>query len=212
MLKPLNWSAAGYIILLSRDMCVRNEFVKIHYETQMEDLLAFHQYHLAHSPTLRRRMAWQRWGVAVMIFLGVPIVAALRGEEPGFYSFAIPGAMLTASAYVLLYPRFVRRRTRSMVSKLYSEGRSETVRWHEMELEEDGFITRSAGSEAKTTWAAIERIESQGNHTFIYLDAVTAHVIPHAKVSEGDLPKFLAEFDRRYRSHADLPAPGSRSS
>ena len=47
---------------------------------------------------------------------------------------------------------------------------------------------------------------------FIYVGAMMAHIIPHAQVSEGDLPKFLEELDRRHQSNAALPAPASHPS
>jgi hypothetical protein len=53
--------------------------MKIRYRNTVEDLLAFHEYHSAHSPTIQRQVAWQRWGIAVCIFMGVPIVARFAG-------------------------------------------------------------------------------------------------------------------------------------
>jgi hypothetical protein len=58
-------------------------------------------------------------------------------------------------------------------------------------------IERTRYSENRTALEAIEEVVSNGDYTFIYIGAVSAHVIPHDTVSEGNLDAFVEALKKR---------------
>jgi hypothetical protein len=76
---------------------------------------------------------------------------------------------------------------------MFKEGANKTILGpHELELTESDLIERTPFGESRVRFQAIERVASEGSHTFIYLSAVSANVIPHHAVSEGDREAFVA--------------------
>ncbi|HEV2474474.1 MAG TPA: YcxB family protein [Chthonomonadales bacterium] len=183
----------------------------IRYENELEDLVALNDQMLTHSRTIRRQIALARWTLSAVMSIAV---ASLVGGLASTYllpeSFhlilSVMAGAMSGIVYFLSYPRVVRRRFRRRVAKMYGEGANKTVLgWHEMELLEDGFRTRTEYTESKTAWGAIEKIESAPGYTYIYIGAHSAHIIPHAKITDGNLRLFLEELGQRYRPDTRLP-------
>lgn len=169
--------------------------MRLRYENTMDDAIAFNDFHYAHSPTMKRAVRINKWGMGLMAFI--------------FYSF-VPGnknttinvtiAFVLACLFVLIYPSLVRYNIKRQVHKFYSEGNNKGfLGEHDIEIVEDGVIARSAYSETKTAWGAVERIETTPEHTFIYISAVTALIIPHDRITEGDYKAFLSELGQRFQ-------------
>lgn len=85
---------------------------------------------------------------------------------------------------------------------MYAEGLNRgLLGTHELELTEDGIIERSEVGEHKTTWQGIERIISTTEHTFVYVSALMAQVIPRNAVTEGDYDAFVDALRMQYGRH-----------
>jgi hypothetical protein len=78
---------------------------------------------------------------------------------------------------------------------------------HELELVGQELVERTPISESRTRLQAFERVVTEGGYTFVYLSAVTAHVIPHAAVRDGDPEAFVHALTQRMFGEATA-SPG----
>lgn len=91
------------------------------------------------------------------------------------------------------------------VRNFYSEGKNRgVIGEHELEISADGIIERTLYNETKSAWGAVEKIESNPEYTFIYMNSVTAHVIPTRRIIEGDLSEFLTTLGQHYQPDQQL--------
>jgi len=78
------------------------------------------------------------------------------------------------------------------VRRLYAGGTNRGLAGpHDLELIGDELIERDPLGESRVKLQLIERVVTDKGYTFIYLSAVSAYIIPHAAVMEGDLAAFL---------------------
>jgi hypothetical protein len=183
--------------------------MRLRYENTSDDCVAFSTFHLAHSPTHKRTVAIYTcvFGLAVglaVFFLAksfpMESVKSLPDETKNIY--AAIQAVFVMTIYILLLPRIFRRSITKQTRKLYGEGRNKTFFCeHQLEIAEDGLIERTRYSELKAHWEAIERVERTETHTFLYVSAVSAHVIPHDRILEGDCDAFVAQVQKRIEQH-----------
>jgi hypothetical protein len=182
--------------------------MRIRYEVTFDDLVAFHQYHFDHSPAVRRQRLRSQWLIAVVSF-AISLVAAVVLRDWIW----MPGGILGAIGGALSVPFFHRRRIEQDVHRLYGEGENKGLFGEqELELTENELIARNSLIESRGTFRRIERVASNGKHTFIYTSAIMAYVIRHAGVVEGDLEAFLAALEQRLVEKtneipAEKPAP-----
>ena len=67
-----------------------------------------------------------------------------------------------------------------------------TLGWHELELTGSTLLERNEVGESTIRIDAIEKVASDDDHTFVYVGAVMAHVIPRASVTDGDYDSFVS--------------------
>lgn len=102
-----------------------------------------------------------------------------------------------AVGWALIIPGALRRSADRQVRRLYREGKNRGILGpHEFEVSDAMLVERTPVGETRTVLAAVERVASDGTHTFIYLSALTAYVIPHGAVTEGDVDAFIAVVER----------------
>lgn len=185
--------------------------MQVRYKNTSDDFAAFNTFHFAHSPTHKRMVA-----IYVFVFglaLGVAVFFLAKsfplesvksmGEEVNNTSAAIQ-AVFVAAIYAFFLPRILRRNIARQSRKLLREGRNKTFLCeHQLEITEDGLVTRTPYSESKASWEAIERIARTEAHTFVYVSAVSALVIPHDRVLEGDCEAFVSEVRKRMSRRAE---------
>lgn len=156
--------------------------MKIRFENTIDDIIAFNHYHCEHSPLVRRVRARVRLNIA-LVSIGVAVVAAYA---TGNYSILAGGA--AAAAWFAWTVKFWFQRSMDrQARKLLTEGVNKSVICvHELELIGDDLIERTPFNESRSRLAVVERVVTDGAYTFIYVSAMSAHVIPHDAVTEGD--------------------------
>jgi len=75
---------------------------------------------------------------------------------------------------------------------------------HELKFIGDELIARNPFSESKIALRLVERVVTDNGYTFIYVSAVSAYIVPHEAVMEGDLAAFLKALKDR------LPRDGTQ--
>jgi len=170
--------------------------MRIQYDNTLDDLIAFQEFHIAHSPMVQKSLALNRWASAFLVLL---MLSLLGWSEQDWLlpAIGLVGAVIT----FFLTAQIQRRTMRSQLAKMYREGSNKgTLGPHELEIKDEGLVERSEFGEQKTTWQAVERIASTDKHTFLYVGSLMAHVIPHERVTEGDYQAFVHEAEQRRAS------------
>jgi hypothetical protein len=132
------------------------------------------------------------WGIAVLVFLAVSsplIMDSAAGLRPVYL---IAAGVIVAALWVLVAPGLHRRIIDRRARKLYGEGQNKAlVGINELESTVGGLESRGKFGQAVFSWNAVERIASNHEFTFIYLGALSAIVIPHHAIQEGNLNAFV---------------------
>jgi hypothetical protein len=167
--------------------------MKIQYVNTMQDLVAFNRYHARHSPTIRLTLLIATWALPILLLLTGLCFAVLDDDLLLLLSTAAVALFWVALFKVLLTSVFDWQ-----VRRMYREGRNKgTLGPHELELTDRRLIERNPYGEQVVLLDVVERVASTHRHTFIYVSAVGAHVIPHDAVEEGDYPAFVEAVERQ---------------
>ena len=176
--------------------------MKIRYPIELDDLVALHQFFIDTSSLVRkRRIATTSTFAVIFVVLGLLRWRTENSVFPLFY-FGI-----FAIVFTTWYWHASRKVKTKRVAKLYAQEKNKgTLCEHELEIVPDGIIERTAVGEQKTAFAGIDRIESTRTHSFVFIGTLLAHVVPHAKVLEGDVDSFMKALRHKWGAQQP-PAP-----
>lgn len=169
--------------------------MRLRYEITIDDLLAFTLHVHQTSPTMRCGRSLAVLTLATVI-LSICIIAwKITGNRIILWS-----GFGWAGLIVAIYPRLYRRNVKRLSSRLYAEGQNKGILGqHVAELRDNGLSDTTDFAERTVFWKGIEKIESISGHTFVYLSAMSAHVIPEESVTEGNYRTFVEELQHRWR-------------
>lgn len=160
----------------------------IEYENLFEDLLEFSAFHFRTSRAGKRSRTLFAVMAAVVV-LAYGISFSLSAQTPWMIALFIP---LAAGASAVSQPILLRS-TRKGAERLYRDGRNVGMTgWHRLTISDRELKEESSGGSQTTRLEAIEKIAETREQAYIYVSAITAHVIPRDRVSKGDVDSFLA--------------------
>lgn len=171
----------------------------LRFEIEIDDILAFHRYHFAHSKSVRNQK-----------FLLIGLVAAI----------AIPGSLIIESdinsttrlalavAFSVVFGIIFHVRYGSTVEghvkKLIAEGSNAGMFGsHELTIKKTFLVEKTDVNESRHAWSAVERVIETDDHAFIYLSSVQAHVIPKHRVKQGDYDSFIEKVREQIAAFAE---------
>jgi hypothetical protein len=165
--------------------------MRIRYELTVDDMVAFHLYQRTRSPMGRRAMVRQRWLRAVeILFVFCLAAVCLYRPEIAF------GGLAAALVWIFLQPYEARWQIVRAARRFCKNNKKKLDGPHEMELLDHEFMKRDSISEFRTRLTQIDHVVIDGDRAFIYLDAMSAHVIPR-RLADGDFGLFLETLERR---------------
>lgn len=170
--------------------------ITLRYSTTIEDLVAFNRFHNLHSPRLMRQRRLVTVILPVAALISVSVMAILTRD---LWSFLFP------FFFIILYVAFLRRAYGKdfdkKVRRLYSEGRNRAALGpHRLSIDEDGITSETEVSSSTVSFKGIEKIETSPTHTFIYMSAISAMVIPKDAVTEGNYENFVAQLRTKWEA------------
>ena len=180
--------------------------MRIRYELTIDDLVALARFQNDHSPTVRRVRVRATWIFAIVVLAitaGIAFKISEVMEEHGLFGQVITGVMvaillISLVLSILRMPESFRRSAERQARRQFAEGENKSILGtRELELAGNELISRSTYGESRLKLEAVERVITDGNYTFIFINAVTAHVIPHEAVIEGDHEKFAEAIKNR---------------
>ena len=153
----------------------------------MDDILAFHRYHFAHSRTIQN----QKYLVIALVsflVLGASVVVDSDIPTATLLVAGIAFSLLFGVIFHFTFTYSLERQAR----KLLSEGRTDgMLGTHELEIDTDGLTERTDVNESRQVWSAFDRIEETDDYAFLYISSIQAHVIPKNNVAAGDPDQFI---------------------
>lgn len=177
----------------------------IRFYLEIEDMAAFAEYQLLRSQKALERQRRMRIQLMIVTFLMYFLAGIfLWRSYPSILGLWFPP--LLALSGTALYNYLVSKKIcfpnllRKQILKYYSQGENKGIFCeHVLTLVENGFIERTDYNETRFSWGGLERIESDKDYTYLYTSANSAYVIPHQKVTEGDLALFLNGIKTHYK-------------
>ena len=176
---------------------------EIGFEITEEDFVQFNLFHYQKTKVGKQYLLQTRLKalalVAVLFFIYGYFLATLLPLHFKLWVPILASILGTAAMYPLMlkaYPRAVRK----MVKKLFKKEENKSLFCeHFLTVDEIGVSNRTAYSESKIAWGALERIETGENYTYLYIGTMQAHIIPHKSITQGDLGSFLNAIKTHYK-------------
>jgi hypothetical protein len=164
------------------------------YDISLDDLVAFAEYHTAHSPAARSSYYWSL-GIGAIVVVALVWALGFRG----------PAGWAGAAAALVGWPLYLDWRTRSRNRRFYRRVYSESANHgmlgrYRASADADGLTVATAVTDARTRWSGVDRIEEAPGLAFIYVGSMNAYTVPEGRVVEGNFREFVAT---ARRLHAD---------
>lgn len=166
---------------------------EIEYEVREQDLLAFNDHQLKNSEglqkSLRRHQGFVPGLLAVIaMFLWFYYQDTLSAIYVG----------ITAVAWGLLSPLFLKWQMRNQIRKMYTEEEKACILGnYKLRSEASALVEVSKSGESRVSWADILRVEVTKRYAFIFVTMDTALIVPRDTVKSGDLHEFVKDADIR---------------
>jgi hypothetical protein len=162
--------------------------VKIRFDVEVPDLVAFAQYHARHTPAVRRiRLTVLAVGLAPLIVVP-PLVV------PSAYQWlALAAGVVVAVLVAVQMPGAFDRSVKRQVRRQYRNGAFQDAfgAW-ELELTATHLVKRTSAIESSTRLTALGRVIVTHDYAFIYASPMTGFIIPRHAVVGGDFDQFAA--------------------
>jgi hypothetical protein len=173
--------------------------MQVRYETTEASLVAFNAFHSRHSPSIRRMVLLGQYGLPVFL-----VVICW----PTFAASSIYLGLLCLSpfilAWIMIYPKWWRYEQRRRISKMVKEGGpSKMFVWHTITLDQNGISEKTTTEDNFVHWSGVERFAEDDEYLYIYISALTAHVIPKRAFESKEL---LGQFVGEAKAHLSSAA------
>lgn len=170
--------------------------MKIHYVVELDDLWAFWQHYLStNSQARRQRIIIAVCFAAFILFIGYRASVRDGSAAP------LVTASLLGTVFLILIWRFSGSVSKRRIKKLYPSDENVGVLCeHTLELTDVGVTETSPVGQHCTNWSGIPRVAETASHAFIYIGSNMAHVIPRAKVLDGNIDDFIRELKTKLKS------------
>jgi len=160
--------------------------MKLEFENTFDDMLAFNIYNHRISPTLRRPHQLAR------IMYPIIFVVSLVGFYVYFGGRATSGAFLgllglavvVSIGWYVAYPSLMHRRIRTLTTRLLRESKNMSLlERRSINIDHDGLHFTAPSSSGHIRWNLIERVDATPQYIYLYLNAMSAIVIPRRSVN-----------------------------
>jgi hypothetical protein len=152
--------------------------MKVQYELNREDFIAFNLYHMIHSPALGLNRRGQR--LVLLIVAEVLGLVILFDPQPFTVSYFLVWCIIGVLLILIFCVPFMSRHsTRKVAAAMFNERKNQASRGtSEIRLSPMEIIVRDGLSSASIRWDAVEKIVEDVSYIYIYLSATEALIIP----------------------------------
>lgn len=158
------------------------QILNISYELTIDDWMAFQQHYLSTSKQFNQTKQFVAW-IIPAIFLISSLYEIFLGNS-NYYSIAV--FMGISIVWLLLYPKIFEKRVLTTIKKILEEGDNSSILGvHNLVFNEDSLIVNEPNSEQIIKWSAIKRVEETEDYIFVYLNSISACIIPKFKIEDN---------------------------
>jgi hypothetical protein len=179
--------------------------MRVEYQLTPDDLFAF-QWRAAYVAANSRRI--RRWSY-FYIFLPLLLTALWTVQRGGPAAVWLGLSMLATVFPIVAALNWVIHRwlLRRAIRALLAQERPEKGRLgrHEIELDGQGIVERTAVGETRTSWSGVHRVEQDNRYIYLYTAPGAAHIIPKRAFAGTDSDAFFQfAADRMNQASATL--------
>ena len=151
--------------------------MNIEFERSVEDVIDFHLFHFANSPSMKREVFLTQLLTGVFV---IPLV--IFGSYLAYPVFNIPTLIIALLAGVLIfaiYPTIYRKTVISRIKKVLKEGNNSSLVGHQsLDFSPDGIFSKSPVGEGKINWSSISKVVQSEKCFYLYTSSLNALVVP----------------------------------
>lgn len=162
--------------------------VALRYELKLEDLVEFNKFHL--------RTSLKSWILPAVIVCLMIVYFIVKRDWSNLESLNLFVSLIILYIIFVVLTKGPLRNwlIKIRVKRCYGNGAHPgLVGPHKMTVSDRGILEESNVGEHRVNWDGIIKVETSDTHTFIYIGAIHAHVIPRASVMEGNYDTFVAQ-------------------
>ena len=174
--------------------------MKIKYQIDLNDFFVFSNYLIKTSPllrkTIRRGQMW--WACGPLV--GGLVFSILKGSpsEQALLNLSILSIAISLPMY-FLYPHYFKYRNNKQINKLYANNNyMEVLGGHEMKISDRHLTEVTEHNESEIQWGSVSKIETVADYTFIFTSDVSAYIVPHQKITEGNVFQFIETLNEAF--------------
>jgi len=151
----------------------------VEYERTLDDLIWFNQFHIAHSPSIKRQILLWRISFSLLtVFLSLGVMYLISRNKPLSY-LAYTISVIGGFFIFLIYPSLNRSSIIRRTRKLLSEGDNKPILGHQtITVLPEGLFCKTYSGESRLNWSSIHKIEGDKTYIFLYISAINAIIIP----------------------------------
>jgi Ca2+/Na+ antiporter len=158
--------------------------MEIKYALTREDFVSFNMYHIENSKTTKQSLFRQQYVIPI-IYLIIPFIFSRVTDIP--FIFWMITFLAIFILWIIFYPRYFKNYVKRNIEKMIDEGRNENLFGPViLTLEEAGISETSNSGVSMANWSSIERVEETKTHILIYLNAVSAAIVPLRAFADTD--------------------------
>lgn len=160
---------------------------EIEYEVCEADLLAFNEYQLQYSKSLKKSIRNHQSRVPGMAMLVALFYWFYYQDVITAFYIAIIGI-----SWGLMVPIYIRWNVLGQIRKKYTaEDKAKILGNYSLRLEPNVLIEITADKQVGIEWSEILRVATTKKHSFIYVDVNEALIVPRKAVKKGDYRDFI---------------------
>ena len=177
----------------------------LRYELGLDDVVALAVHHRERSQAMRKQMR-QAAGTIIALILLMGAGFAFGSEQPAL---PLGVAVIICVFFVILLAKSQKSvQTVGSIKKFYDEGDTRAlIGCREMTLTDHTFVMRSPWVRHEVAYSVLTDVSGTDDHTFVFITALSAEIIPRAAVVEGDYAAFVAELRKRFDAAGKDDAP-----
>ena len=179
--------------------------MKINYELTKADYIKFNFYLSKNSEDIKKKLFKKKLVPSLIIFfLGVVCIVS-SGFFGGNALKALGGIYFVLSILLYLFmPRFFEKSIIKNVNILFEKGKNKNfLGKHSVAISKDYVLETNESAENKITWDMVKKIEESDLHILIYVNELSAYMIPiNAFENEKEKSDFL-ELAIKYKNQIE---------
>ncbi|HVS38334.1 MAG TPA: YcxB family protein [Gemmataceae bacterium] len=184
--------------------------MEVEYDLTPEDLIAFQRYHAQNAPIPQQRGGPTTALVGGLMFVSLATTALFLvfADNPtaAFYVEMIPFVVLGAALMLLGLILYGRLTASLRLNRAMRQGRNmeKFLGWRRVLLDAEAVRNISAFASSTYLWHGIEKVGATLQHAFLYINSVTAVVVPCRAFPSDQVFKDFVDAARHYQRIGDI--------